>query len=238
MRFDPSDPTEYADFKKDRVVLIHELGHVVAWFCHGEGVGRLRLERKNKLLWPQVILAFREQRDANTDRDAEVMAERVLAGESAARRAVGMPRDEICFGRWVIDRNFNVGSVAPHLRDEYDEERVLKIAWAYGRNGWYEWIAKRLKSASVRVDDNWAVIDRMASWIKPRVPMTTGQVCCVPGRELIKEMQRLGVRTAQEPAIEIVEQPGGSLVRSPCEGRRRRRGWRFWARLVKLLGSE
>jgi hypothetical protein len=79
--------------------MCHELSHIVFWFRSGEGIGPLTIRRdtdccfsSSSVLWPR----NGDQRRLDLREYAEPLAERVLAGESGSRTAVGMRTDQIC----------------------------------------------------------------------------------------------------------------------------------------------
>ncbi len=82
-------------FNRDDVVVRHELGHTVTWYSFGRDVCHIRFKRSP-------IDARLQGGAANVNppsfahlKDAKEFVERMLAGESAARRSLGESRDQI-----------------------------------------------------------------------------------------------------------------------------------------------
>jgi len=217
------DGFEYPEFNQDRPVLRHELGHAVTWFRFGEGIGRLKCCRDSDeqlragvSLWPRTggleKLISREY--------AQQYAERLLAGELAARRARRKRTDQICSKGLPVDSSIDcLAGTLQALNPESDLAKedivkVLKLAINHAQLNWRAWMAERLSCADAVVGRNWAAIERIAQRLEGKLPRA-GKSYVWPGTDVIAEMRRDGVRSEKHPAIEIIfnGQSGGFLTR-------------------------
>ena len=205
------DHQSHTEFNPDRVVVIHELGHAVTWFSYGEGVGRMKFTRgQDGLLCAKTLLEFRDLNSHASDQQAACYAvERMLGGESAARRAVGFRRDQICSDRIPITSDNDLRRL---LRNRiYDNRKsdffnVLRLTASCDPPDWHTWLQERLVNAQRAVDANWEPIVKIARKIVKRLPKNTRRNYYCWGTNLIASLQGAGVSTRLRPALEILEQ--------------------------------
>lgn len=218
------DHSEYPELNKDFAILRHELGHAVTWFHFGEGIGRLNCCRcPDKQLNAGVALWPREGQYEllwKSPKYAKPYAERLLAGEIAARRAPGMTTSKICSKGLPVDSDTCVlantlARIDPNcdLAKE-DIFKVLTLAINHAQSGWREWVGERLTRASAVVEQYGTAIDQIARKLERHLP-TAGKSRIWPGFQIISEMRRCGVQSDKQPPVEIVfnGQRGNFLTR-------------------------
>src|SRR5258708_40182468 len=76
---------EDADWNRDSAVLWHELGHALVWFFHGGGIGGLRFTRATDGVLEAGLMCGPRPGQTETSAFIDAVAERLLAGEVAAR---------------------------------------------------------------------------------------------------------------------------------------------------------
>lgn len=203
--FDP----EKVDFNDDYVVLCHELGHVVTWFLYGEEIGPIQCRRcADNLIEARLILPPNKKLKEllNTPEYAEKFAERLLAGEIAARHAFGKRTDQICSKGLPVDdgteqlaQTIDQTDPNSNLAKE-DIFKVLNLAINHGQSDWYAWIGERMSCAGEVVNQNWAAIDQIARRLEPSLP-TVGKSHCWMKDELHVEMKKCGVLSGKPHTI-------------------------------------
>jgi hypothetical protein len=167
------DSSQHPEFGEGWVVLRHELGHIVVWFRCGEAIGPLTIQRypngslrAGSVLWPRkgdrTRLVLREY--------AEPLAERLLAGESAARKALGTRTDQICTDGIQVDTNSHLPNILNQMDERTDIGNVLFIPQQHSIPNWYQWVEARLKNADSVVDAHWTAIDQIARCLEPLLP--------------------------------------------------------------------
>jgi len=218
------DTCQHGEFNDDWPVLCHELGHAVIWFHLGEGIGRLKCCRDTTsqlragvALWPRTG----GLEDLLSPEHAASYAERLLAGELAARRALGNLRTtQICSkglpvhgGVDYLTQTLNGLDQDADLAKE-DITKVLTLAINNAQRNWRQWIGDRLNRSEAMVAQNWSAIDGIARCLRRKLP-AVGKSRVWPGTDLIAEMQRSGVPSDKLPAVEIVfsGESGGFLTR-------------------------
>ncbi len=88
----PFCPLENANWNSDSAVLHHEVGHALVWYYYGEGIGRLVFRRDTDGLLEASLQAGPAREDQKETRQfIDASAERLLAGEVAARLNLGIP---------------------------------------------------------------------------------------------------------------------------------------------------
>ena len=80
------DPHQHLELNADAAVVRHELGHAALWLVHGGAIGRLQMRRVRGQLYAGIRLERRTREIGDADQLYERTAERLLAGEVAARR--------------------------------------------------------------------------------------------------------------------------------------------------------
>lgn len=218
------DCSQYIEFNNDRVVLSHELGHVVTWLHLGEGIGRLKCcRRADNQLMPHVALWPRKDEFEKlfSPEYAQPFAERLLAGEIAARHALNMRTDQICSKGLPVDSTCdNLACVLRQINDtggdlaKEDVVKVLTLALQNAPSDWRTWIADRFNRANAVVHENWGAIHQIAQKLESRLP-AVGKSRVWTGGEIIACLERCGVFSGKRPAVEIVfnDQPGGFLTK-------------------------
>jgi hypothetical protein len=202
------DTARHRELEVGPVVLRHELGHIVVWFWRGEAIGPLTISRypdgsvgASSVLWPRCG----DRRLLNSRKYAEPLAERLIAGESAARKAVGtLPKDQICTGGVIIDAKSCLPDILNQMDERSDIGNLLFIPQAHSIANWYDWVAVRLKNAVSIVDAHWAAIDQIARWLEPNLPQP-GRETAMPGIDLIDLLRGCGVEPGRKPAVEVAD---------------------------------
>jgi hypothetical protein len=204
MLFDPIIPQE---FENDVVVVAHEAGHVVTWFCMGERIELMEFTRILEGLKGRTRIGFHVPHAADSEGNARCFAERLLAGEAAGRRAVhDLPKDRICSFGVNADTLDNVDDVLAKLfefqgrngcspNENLDVTQVVRLARRHAGARWHEWVAERLKGAQARVDANWAAIDALVIWLAPKIPTEFDVPKQVDGKQIVDFLMAFGVRT-------------------------------------------
>ncbi len=170
------DPVSYREFNQDDPVLCHELGHAVVWFSHGEVIGPIRFYRSpvDNLLEPRA--GFGTPRNLDEPNYAEHLAERWLAGQSAARRNLNIRRDRSSTKGSRVTRDSDLDALLRQMDEREDFARVLWVAHEKAGANWYAWIATRLTQAVAIIDENWCAIDRTANALKPQLPVAGTEI--------------------------------------------------------------
>jgi hypothetical protein len=191
----------------DGAVLRHELGHAIAWFCVGGKVERITFTR---LKWAsgtstqyplmgRTELSYANGTAEESAENAELVAERILAGESAARKWAGMSRNSICTGGLKISRNCDLDAILmAHGNSPEDFISVLGLAVKWGKSEWSSWIRSRLKAVRALVDANWGVIQHLASKHERSLPTKLGDIYEIDGERLMGELRTLSVLKERE----------------------------------------
>jgi hypothetical protein len=182
----------YPDFNRDDVAICHEIGHLVVWFLYGEPVDKMTIRRSamDGALEPHVALGI--TKDLLCDDYAERLAERWLAGESAARKVLNMRRNRISTKTFLVTSQSDLPALLSHMDDREDFARVLWAAHKKATEGWYVWIRERLNQANTMVDTHWGVIQRIAASLQPRLP-AAGQEVIISEAELTTVLRHEGI---------------------------------------------
>lgn len=197
------------DFDEDRVVVYHELGHALAWFVLGGAVGRIRFSREsNGVLTARVRLHARDAGEGPDDTVRKMpgqVALRILAGEAAARRLLGLSRREICsYGRRIRGVSDLASVISGQENDQSDVSKLLEVAFIRGIADWNGWIAARLADAYDILDLHWSAIEGVAGAIAPRLPDRAGSSHVTSGLQLIGGFEKHGVNSMITPHVEVV----------------------------------
>lgn len=145
------------DFSDDFPAVCHEAGHALAWLSCGGKVNGFVFGRNDEgRLGGKTEIGFPPGRVAETEENARLFAERLLAGEAAVRLLLGAGRDLICSYEVVTHPRGDVGIIIARL-DEFvlkrglkgklDIRQVLDLASKAAKDGWYAWVGERLKGA-------------------------------------------------------------------------------------------
>lgn len=203
MLFDPIIPRS---FKDDAVVVCHEAGHAVTWFCMGEKIDFIEFTCTLDGLKGRTRCSCHVPRTAETEGNARYFAERLLAGESASRLVFpDTPKDRICSFGVDADMIENVDDVLGKLyeyqrrngcsaEENLDVTQVVGLARKHAGALWHEWVAERLKGARAWVDANGAAIDALVIWLGPQIPTEINVPKIVHGKAIIEILRASGVR--------------------------------------------
>lgn len=181
------DPKDHERLHCDGAVLRHELGHAVTWFCFGGIIDRITFTRlkqtcgtsARKPLMGDTEVSFGHGTPDESAENAELVALRILAGESAARRWARMTRGRICTGGLELHRNCNLDAILrAHCNSLDDFINILGLTAKWGKTEWYNWIHDRLKAARILVDANWEVIEHLASKHERWLPHQRRRLLC------------------------------------------------------------
>jgi hypothetical protein len=203
------DDISHSEFRAGKVALRHELGHVLVWFQHGEAIGPIGFERnfEGKLVKAHAVLWPRDgnRQWMESSSYAERLAERWLAGEAAARRALNLRTDQIGTEYVPIDADSDIPRVLHQMSEDEDVARVLYLAHRTTGPGWYTWIKERLARVADVLDGNWPAIEELAKRLERDLPKR-GEKTRIHGTDLIAYLKKKRVRSLTEPAVEIVYQ--------------------------------
>lgn len=192
------DPKDRQKLHSDGAVLRHELGHALTWFGFGGRVDKItfiRLHQTSRtssqyLLTGRTRYNFRNGIPEESADNAEMFAQRILAGESAARKWAGMNRNSICTGGLEIRRGSNVRAILSAQADNPDDFiGILRLAERWGQSDWHYWISSMLSRARIRVDANWAAIQCIASEHEHRLPSNPGDFYEIDGEALMAKFR-------------------------------------------------
>jgi hypothetical protein len=143
----------------------------------------------------------------HTERDTspaavESEATRLLAGEIAVRRYLGMSEEVISLDRYVDD-------------PRQDSMRVYASAITYGGARWFQWIEERHSVAQALVSRGWDAIASGADHLEKWLPTNRNSRTFLPGFLLLDHFDRLLPWPDENPPTEILHADvlGGKRVR-------------------------
>lgn len=235
------DPTRHVAFNCDEVSVRHEMAHAAVWFHLGEGIGPLRLRRgEDLLLHPSVLAKQASERQAPTVEYLDRCAEKLLAGEVAARRFLHMPTHVVSIG------DQRVTAAGPHWspaevasmcrRKEEDIVKVLAMAHQDHPHDWWDWLHARMKRSVELVELCWPTIEIVATRLVRQVPRIPGEQRVVWGTNLISWMYAAGLDPEDDTRhpIELIprDHPGPCLTRV-LRSARERLGKQRGSRLIE-----
>jgi hypothetical protein len=178
------DPVSHPEFNSDDAVIRHEIGHIISWWKNGGQIGKLVLSRSRTSQVSHPHATFPGTETLDVQLDGGRLAERWLAGESAARKALGMPRDQICTDGVVITSKSDIPLLLNGTDERQDFARVIWIAHTIAKNTWYDWVEVRLLETVAVVDAHWGAIEQIARTLMAKCPGRGGLVE-VPDVELV-----------------------------------------------------
>ena len=210
------DSTPHRELNEDHAALCHEITHAVVWYHSGQAIGRMKITRspKDKLLEPRVALLPRtgDPRDLQTINGGTSYAERMLAGDFAARIVAHLPTNQIStFGLLKADGEPD---------GQHDLAELLTVAAQIAGKNYTSWLNERLRCAASIVRGNWVGIENIANRLRLTLPRP-GAFACIAGTTLIALMRRQGVQSQVKPPVEVVF--NGSEGRQNTQARRNRR---------------
>jgi hypothetical protein len=134
-------PTRPDAFNRDDVVVHHEVAHTVVWFSYGGEIKHIRFER----IGPSSSVAGRlrggsgnrNPNDLSQTKDAEMFAERMLAGESAARRHIGANRRFISTMPVGLTKSTNVPALVRVGDRRHDVLKHVISAYNRDASNWF-----------------------------------------------------------------------------------------------------
>ena len=203
--FDTNPPET---LNRDRCVVRHEVGHAVTWFSFGEAIGPMFLCRKtgsDQLLAKVACWPRNGDREALLNKDyAEPWAERLLAGDIAGRLAHGgISTNRISADGVILNAVYTVHDIIKQFPENHDVKMVLMLAHNTAREEWQMWVAARLERAAKVANENWHRIESIAKQLEHKLPLQ-GNPVCIQGTDLIALMNKAGVQSRKNHAIEIV----------------------------------
>jgi hypothetical protein len=174
----------------------HELGHAAVWYFHGGAVGRLKMSRMGRQLGAGVRQRSRSGEVGDIETYFERVTERLLAGELAARRHLGLPLDQVSIGA-----SRPVGPAATWSpfdvfgSFENPSEDVARAVHVAARHAlWVEWLMERLAAAAKIIEEQWQAIDHAATELTTNVPRADGGCYERSGGSLIALLRHHGLR--------------------------------------------
>jgi hypothetical protein len=213
----PFVPMERAAWNRDSVVIRHELGHAVVCFVHGGGLGRLRCMRAaDGLLEASVKTGPPTPNQEETPAFIDAVAERLLAGEVAARVHLSLPAGRISLRKLNVGRlpvgilpmevaeTMTENPIGLNGRMHEDVTKVLMLADQYHRRSWKTWIRQRLNAAETIIREFYPVIEATAHQLGPYIPIHPyTSPLFVPGAQLIGILSQNGTRPFTRPPVPI-----------------------------------
>jgi hypothetical protein len=226
------DPCLHVELDEPAAVVRHEVGHAAVWFHHGGAIGRLRLTRLvDGRLAAGVRLHGRTSKPPDVMAYFETCAERLLAGELAARRHVGLPTNRIS----VEDPSVLRGGPSAWScleviwsfdRVDHDAARAVQIA-AHEQQ-WLSWLERRLSAADHILAERWTSIDSVSAELLSSVPRRLGSSFRISGSLLIDLMRRHGLQPKLTEHAVAIE----ALTRKECETI-----WSWPGRIVRTMST-
>lgn len=212
----PFVPAEDADWNDDGAVLRHELGHALVWFVHGGGLGRLRLARANDGLLEAGVVTGPRPGQTDTPAFIDSTAERLLAGEAAARRHLGIPGGRISL-RGLQEPRLPAGARPDEIAAAFaevghasdgrvmlgDVAKILSLADQYHQADWRTWIRERLAAAEHILSTQWAVLGAVAVRFERGLPRRPRQEVVVSAQDLIAAFESAGAKPTAEGPVAI-----------------------------------
>jgi hypothetical protein len=194
------------EFNRNDVVVCHELAHTVVWYSFGREIRGITFRRS--------IDGYLSGGSANVNpsnlentRDAEQFAERMLAGDSAARRKLVMRRDQISTVGFAVNARTSIPALlgTANRNDDamwaiFAAYKTKKPNWLetilirLGKKpGWYKWLSLRLEKTNARVDAHWRAIEVISEEVIAWLP-ANGEETVIPTDFLIGSLEREGVQ--------------------------------------------
>jgi hypothetical protein len=181
-----------AELDEDETVVRHELGHALVWLDQGNVVERICFTRTANLLlrgvtkvklpdgWSEARL--RKERP-------EQLAERILAGEIAAREYNELAHGEICTDL-VLLPNSELGAVLTGQSENPDDDiKALFLAHEAAGLGWYVWLCERHAAARARVLTHWAALENAAENVLADLPLCAGEEFIIRGPSVARLLE-------------------------------------------------
>lgn len=224
----PVDPEIHRDFEMDHAVVQHEVGHLVTWFLLGGGIGPMRFERQGDHRLLGAVRFGPRNLDAKETPDfIDAVAERLLAGEIAARRHLGKCDWQISLGdpTTVLLTPTHSASFARARchADLLDARNLLSLAEQHHADSWWPWMEDRIRSVRRRLELHWPAVGKLAARIAPYVPDHGER--SLSGTDLIRWCYDAGLAPidAKQRPVELVpkDAPGDTCTQV-------RRWWRSW----------
>lgn len=190
--------------EEDSVVVRHEFGHALAAFTLGLGVGRIAFARQ-----ADMVLAGSARSRVPDIKPPEykldqITVTRLLAGEIAGRKYLGMTQDEFCTDFDLSDRHhFHYAKSVAHGGLD-DISKALSYACKYGHE-WYSFLSKCHEQAKTIVESGWEGIEGMSAITeRTGLPDIQGATLLIPGIEAIRAFERSGCTPGRGLAVEAV----------------------------------
>lgn len=227
----PLDDDTHALLNEDEAVLHHEVGHFTIWFLHGGGIGPLRLVRATDGLLGGACLfgprAIAEK--SSTPPLVDGAAERLVAGELAARRHVGLCDWHLSTGN-PITRLYGPNRAVTVVRNgiaatQVDLRKVFDLADVHHHTDWWSWLEARIARVRTLLDESEASRAALVDRLRPYRPKR--EEWRMPGTDLIRLGYDVGLRplAPSRTPVEIVPEGAAS---DACVSLRR--WWRSWGR--------
>lgn len=202
-------------FNRDDVVLCHELGHTLTWLNFGRPIGPITFHRSPRDGLLEGGAALNPPQSLACPTDAEHLAERLLAGESAARRKLNLTRNEISTLGIPVAAHTDIPALLRAANPKDDAFRAIWVAYETAKSDWYEWLHARLNRAIAIVDKNWGTIESLAQSMRLRLP-ATGQKTSFTDAEVMVLVGQHGGLAKNKIGIlafgSLINDPGRELL--------------------------
>lgn len=221
------------EFERDDVVLRHEAGHIVSWFIFGGGIGPLRLlRREDGKLVGGVLFGPPSAKQTEDAAFIDACAERLVAGELAARGYLGLPDWQLSSG----DDYASLHTATRHVsvvRERLDPtlidaRKVLDLAEDHHPQAWWSWLQERLLVTSSVLRAHEPKVAALAECLRSGVPTKQGESeRLTSGTDVVRWGYEVGLQPAlsTRPPVELVPADFSGGVHSWA-----RRLWRTFGR--------
>ena len=174
-------------FDDDDVVIRHELGHALVALSYGFQIEHVRYIRTAARTLKG---AARMRHPAGWDDKRllaecpDMLVERVLAGEIAARIYLGLPTQVICTDLPVVPGSDLGQLLALVPVSNLDDVKALTFAHSSAGTDWYRWLSERHVATERLILQYWEVLDQASDVIHGDIPLWQYQELTVPGPQV------------------------------------------------------
>ena len=190
-------------FEEDQVVIRHELGHALAAFVLGFGVGRIAFARLDDMILAGGVRSRTpDNRPPERELDQSIVM-RLLVGEIAGRKYLDMPLDEVC-SDFYISHRYSYSYANSVTRGSHDDiSKAISISSKYGQE-WYTFLSRCHDEARTIVEKGWGAIESASVIVQKRgLPKTSGATLLIPSLEVIRSFEHSGSAPGRGIAVEV-----------------------------------
>lgn len=180
-----------ACFNEDDSVVRHELGHAFVWLSGGGAIEHVRFTRAfDRLLGGGMKMTVPDGWDEERffAEKSDLLAERVLAGEIAAREHNGLPQGVVCSELPLTPTSDLAFLLTGKHNHQTDDIKALFLAHESAKANWYEWMRARHSSAVLVIQRHFEVIDIAADVFAGEVPLWEGDEVLIDGARVARQL--------------------------------------------------